>query len=117
MEIPRPVFFLNLGRSLFERSGLFDRAHLNEIPKREFMLNRAIGFIAPALESEDEGLKKEPRNCKRKSRSYKRSSDDARGSLTPGGPAFANRTCRKLSRARKGAVEAARGQPVSSTTR
>ena len=59
VEIPRPVFFLNLGRSLFERSGLFDRAHLNEIPKREFMLNRAIGFIAPALESEDEGLKKE----------------------------------------------------------
>ena len=59
VEIPRTVFFLALGRSLFERSELFDRFHLNEAPKREFMLNRAIAFITPALESDDEGLKKE----------------------------------------------------------
>jgi hypothetical protein len=59
VEIPRAVFFLALGRSLFERSELFDRFHLNEAPKREFMLNRAISFIAPALESDDESLKKE----------------------------------------------------------
>ena len=59
VEIPRQVFFLALGRSLFERSELFDRAHLNETPKREFMLDRAIDFITPALESDDESLKKE----------------------------------------------------------
>ena len=59
VEIPRTVFFLALGRSLFERSELFDRFHLNEAPKREFMLNRAISFITPALESDDESLQKE----------------------------------------------------------
>ena len=59
VEVPRQVFFLSLGRSLFERSELFDRAHLNETPKRKFMLDRAINFITPALESDDESLKKE----------------------------------------------------------
>ncbi len=33
--------------------------HLNETPKHEFMLDRAIDFITPALESDDESLKKE----------------------------------------------------------
>ena len=66
IEVPRQVFFLSLGRALFERSELFDRAHFNEAPKRKFMLDRAIDFITPALESDDESLKKEAEELQKK---------------------------------------------------
>ena len=66
VEVPRQVFFLSLGQALFERSELFDRAHFNEPPKRKFMLDRAITFITPALESDDESLKKKAEELQKK---------------------------------------------------
>ena len=59
VEVAANVFFLYVATSLLDRSEVFDRDHLNEPDKRDFMLARAGDFSAPALEGEDEELKKQ----------------------------------------------------------
>ena len=59
VEVAANVFFLYVATSLLDRSEVFDRDHLNEPDKRDFMLARAGIFSVPALEGEDEELKKQ----------------------------------------------------------
>lgn len=59
VEVSQQVFSLSIAQTLLERSKLFDRVHLNDPPKRNFMLDRAVDFIELVAASTDEDFKRE----------------------------------------------------------
>jgi len=66
VEVAANIFFLCVATSLLDRSEVFDRDHLNEPDKRDFMLKSAGDFSKPALEGEDEDLKKQAEELQEK---------------------------------------------------
>ena len=66
VEVAPNIFFLCLATSLLDRSEVFDRDHLNEPDKRDVMLKFAGDFNKPALEGEDEDLKKQAEELQEK---------------------------------------------------
>ncbi len=66
VEVAPNIFFLCVATSLLDRSEVFDRDHLNEPDKRDVMLKFAGDFNKPALEGEDEDLKKQAEELQEK---------------------------------------------------
>ncbi len=66
VEVAPNIFFLCVATSLLDRSEVFDRDHLNEPDKRDVMLQFAGDFSKPALEGEDEDLKKQAEELQEK---------------------------------------------------
>ena len=57
VQVPRAVFLLGIGASLFEQSAIFDRRRLNEPDKKRLFLQMASDCLKPAAESDDQNLK------------------------------------------------------------
>ena len=66
VQVEASAFFLHVATSLLDRSEVFDRDHLSEPDKRGFMLNFSGDFSKPALEGEDEDLKKQAEELREK---------------------------------------------------
>ena len=66
VEVAANIFFLNVATALLDRSEVFDREHLNEPDKRAVMLKLSGDFSVPALEGEDEELKKQAEELQEK---------------------------------------------------
>lgn len=66
VEVAADLFFLGVATSLLDRSVVFDLDHLNEPDKRDIMIKFAGDFSKPALEGEDEDLKKQAEELQEK---------------------------------------------------
>ncbi|MBI3666100.1 MAG: hypothetical protein HY236_07725 [Acidobacteria bacterium] len=66
VEVPRAVFLLGVGDSLYEQSAIFDRRKLNEPDKKKLLLEMASDCLKPAAESDDQNLKKKAKDLQAK---------------------------------------------------
>ena len=64
VEVPRQVFMNALGRTMWIVSEIFDRAHLNQPDIEKIFVTHATKSVEPALESDNEELKKQAEELK-----------------------------------------------------